>query len=352
MQGAIERDGSSDGRLAILDGARGLAAAGVVLFHFSETLAPAHGYLAVDLFFLLSGYVVALAYGARLKAGASLGWFLRVRMARLYPLYLAGMVLGFVIRVRVQPDAALWGLAGGWAFLPTGLPYGAAFPANEVMWSLSLEVLASLAFALGGWRLGNRALAAVVVSSGVVMTACILHFGDANLGSVTGDYLAGFPRLLFSFPLGVLIFRLHQASRLRLWRPPGVVALAGVAAVLALPRLHPALEAATILAGFPALFLVMLGAPAPANRLAGIYVWAGRLSYPLYSLHFPILDLARGWAWTLDMPLAPIPMVLGLAAASAAAAAAHFSLEPMGRRLILGWPSRPARRVSGAARPT
>jgi peptidoglycan/LPS O-acetylase OafA/YrhL len=98
MPGAAtpERAGGN-GRIALLDGLRGLCALLIVFFHFHMVGDGLHNhaYLAVDVYFLLSGFVVASAYEARLKSGAGVGWFFGVRMARLYPLYILLFLFDF-----------------------------------------------------------------------------------------------------------------------------------------------------------------------------------------------------------------------------------------------------------------
>src|ERR1700761_6004380 len=77
-----------------LDGLRGVAAIAVMLHHFRPLTAPwlfAHGYLAVDLFFLLSGFVIAHAYDARFRKGLGVPAFLVIRLIRLWPMIAFGV---------------------------------------------------------------------------------------------------------------------------------------------------------------------------------------------------------------------------------------------------------------------
>ena len=99
-------------RRLVLDGMRGVAALAVVALHLKDSLgisAPPASYLAVDLFFMLSGFVLAQAYGARLAGPLSPWGFIRLRLIRLYPLYLAGLVVGAAVGLI---DA---GGPGGWS---------------------------------------------------------------------------------------------------------------------------------------------------------------------------------------------------------------------------------------------
>ena len=127
MQAALTpRRAGSHGRIALLDGLRGLFTLLIVFFHFHMLGGDDrhnHAYLAVDVFFLLLGFVVASAYESRLKSGAGVGWFFSVRMARLYPLYLFGLVLGALLALPFQPAPAVGAaFARGLLFLPGRLP--------------------------------------------------------------------------------------------------------------------------------------------------------------------------------------------------------------------------------------
>lgn len=131
-----------------LDGLRGLAAVAVVLFHtpelFGPGLFPAAGYLAVDFFFTLSGFVLAFAYQARLDKGLPTGQFLRVRIARLYPLYLLSLLVGIsgaflqgAFRVHASGAIMLAAACLGLFLLPVaGTPTGYIFPYNQPAWSV------------------------------------------------------------------------------------------------------------------------------------------------------------------------------------------------------------------------
>src|SRR5688572_27186028 len=86
----------------ILDGLRGIAALAVVIFHFMEWIFPdisnnfiGHGFLAVDFFFCLSGFVIGYAYDDRIRKMGT-GAFFKARLIRLHPLVILGSVLGLL----------------------------------------------------------------------------------------------------------------------------------------------------------------------------------------------------------------------------------------------------------------
>ncbi|MGE0829924.1 MAG: acyltransferase family protein, partial [Hyphomonadaceae bacterium] len=155
-------------RFLALDGLRGIAAVAVLLRHFGSAAGPVRlpeSYLAVDLFFLLSGFVLAHAYEQRLRAGMSFWDFLKARFIRLYPLYFLGTAIGaagaFWLASRNWGHAEfgemLGSLSFNLAFLPSAFHEHNPFPYNGPAWSLFYEMLASVIFALAAPLMGPRA---------------------------------------------------------------------------------------------------------------------------------------------------------------------------------------------------
>ena len=143
-----------------LDALRGIAALGVVVYHFHQYFAPvsaAGGYLAVDLFFMLSGVVITRAYGKRFAAGMTTGEFMLIRLIRLYPLYALGTALGLAAAVASLHGNNLDHWQGSTLSIAallavfmipnfTGHPNERLFPLNAPCWSLFLEILVNLLF--------------------------------------------------------------------------------------------------------------------------------------------------------------------------------------------------------------
>ena len=190
---------------ATLDGLRGVAAIAVVLHHYGlETGAALEhsAFVAVDFFFVLSGFVIAFAYEPRFAGGLQAGNFLIVRLIRLYPLYM----LGCTISLAVIAARALLGLPHlelGYAlrsyvfsclFLPTPPPEAGAaysdavFPLNGPAWSLSLELGINVLYALCWNRLGSGRLIAFVLLSAFGLEVAADRYADLNLGWGWGQY--------------------------------------------------------------------------------------------------------------------------------------------------------------------
>lgn len=330
-------------RLVALDGARGLSALMVAVFHFDRNVWPAHGYLAVDLFFLLSGYVIAGAYEVRLQRGAGLGWFFGVRMARLYPIYLFGTLIGLAGYLAINaPAGAPAALARALVFLPAPISgHVAAYPLNGAMWSLAAEVEINILYAWFGYRLSTRALAWAAALAGAVLAVVVIRHGGANTGAIA--------RVLFAFPLGVVVWRLHSAGRLPKLSLSPLIPLLAAALVYGAPALSlgPAngvVDAALMLLVLPLILVALVLASPPKAHFAWALSYAGGLSYALYAVHLPISEVLNHMAPRFGPSVGHIIIVLGLSISIPLAMFGHHLIEPAGRRLILGWlsPRKPA----------
>jgi len=310
----------------LLDGLRGVAAVIVVCFHLAEPLASSHldnvvnhGYLAVDFFFILSGFVIGYAYDDRWDR-LTIGGFLRRRFERLQPLVVLGMTLGAI--GFYFTDSTLWPLIHtvpvwklivvmliGYTLIPIPLSmdirgWQEMHPLNSVGWSLFFEYVANLLYALGLRKLTNKALALFVV----LAAAVLLHFAVTNPnGDVAGGWTLnaehlriGLTRTLFPFFAGLLLSRVARPASIRhafLWSS-GLVAV-----VLLMPRIGGAehlwmnglYEAFCIILVFP--LIIYIGTSGVANnpREARICQFLGDLSYPLYMTHYVLVYFYVAW---------------------------------------------------------
>lgn len=312
-------------RYEFLDGMRGVAAIAVMLFHGAHEIAPQlapGGYLAVDLFFCLSGFVIAHAYDERLAQGLRFADFARARLIRLWPMYVLGAALGALFGLAalggpkgLSPGHLAATAALSAVFLPTWGYW--LYPFDGPAWSLILELAANAAYALGFRRLTLRRLLAVAALAAVALAAFALARGHLNAGASWKGLPLGLARVAFSFSLGVVIHRQRDRLAPGLTLPGPVLTAAMLAVFLApIPQGQRGwLDALFVLAISPA--LVLLGARArsfPGARALG------DLSYPLYAIHFPALGLAAllagenaaTVAWT-SLLLVPASLVLARA---------------------------------------
>ncbi|PTS86592.1 MULTISPECIES: acyltransferase family protein [unclassified Caulobacter] len=293
---------TSRDRLSGLDALRGAAALSVLLFHARGLVLPrgllTHGYLAVDLFFILSGLVLARAHDAVLQAGGGMQ-FLKRRLIRLYPVVLLGLVLGGVIHLAAGVDLPTVGLllALGALFIPFPVTLD-VFPLNGPQWSLLWELVANGIYALIAPWLTLPRLALLTLAGAVGHGLLTLRFGTGSIGSFGQDWFGGGPRVVFGFFAGVLLWRLTAGGRLNRL-PAGVPIgwlIGGVLLTLTLPVPESAratYDLAIVLLVFPPLVALAARArPAAAGWRAVLDRLAG-LSYALYALHMPLLWGAR-----------------------------------------------------------
>ena len=279
-------------RLRGLDALRGFAALVVLWFHlraqFDVGFYPRRGYLAVDFFFMMSGYVMARTYEPGMLGG---GRFLVKRVRRLAPTITLGSLIGFfVLWWTGFPGLAAVTLLN--LLLLPALWAGPAFPLDTPAWSIFFELFANALHGFWLHRVRTTYLAGLVIAAGALTLVLALGVGSYSQGSEAGRFVGGFPRVVFAYFYGVVLWRLWQD------RPPvrpHPVLLILVAAFLFAPR--------SVVADF-----MFVAAVCPLLIAGGLAanpdVWAsivGRLSFPLYAVHRPILALAAllGVGWFL-----------------------------------------------------
>lgn len=291
-----------------LDGLRGLAALCVVSLHLrffalggdQGGLIDRHQYLAVDFFLLLSGFVIAHAYEARLAQPGARPGFIRDRIIRLYPLLVLGAVIGALAALLSPawsavsaPRLAVYTVAGALALPLPGMD--SAFPVNFPTWSLFWEVVLNLAFAWASPYLTTRRLLAGAGLCLLAMVAIAALRHNIDVGGRTKQLPLAGPRMAFSFMLGIVLLRLHRGGWLshggiRWWIAPLLAA-----ALFALPAggtLSLLYDLIMIALGFPLLLLAAAGSKPLSPRLSR---FSGGLSYPLYILHVPLAGLLTPW---------------------------------------------------------
>ena len=287
-----------------LDALRGVAALAVLLLHTRNYLLwpdlARSAYLAVDFFFVLSGFVVAHAYDAKLGRSLPVTRFLKLRLIRLHPLHLAGILVGAaaVIPAALAGDGRLSGgevalaLAFGSLFLPWPFPYQPPhlFPLNPPAWSLFFEVLASFAYGLTHRWLSQRVLIATVACAGAALCVKAAVTGTIDGGVRWYSFEAGLARVFFSFPLGVLLYRWRGSIPASLGTG-GPWPLLAVLFLLCLPTVPAPWRAVYDLAFVAALAPLLVAAgtqAAPSAAARPFFLALGAISFPLYVLHEPL----------------------------------------------------------------
>lgn len=367
---ATATDAMSPGKshFILLDGLRGVAALMVVLFHLFEPYAHGdpqaqiinHGYLAVDFFFLLSGFVIAYAYDDRWER-MGLGEFFKRRLVRLQPMVVLGGVIGALLfawqassvfpKVANASAAQVIGVMMlGFAMIP--LPKSAdirgwdeIYPLNGPQWSLFYEYVANILYAAGLRKLSNRAMSVFVAACACALIYLAV-FGPR--GDLIGGWALdasgvqiGLTRVLFPFFAGVLMMRLGARIRVR---HAFLVSSALLVVAVSLPRLggldrlwlNGLYEVACVILLFPLIVAIAAGDNADNGVSVRIARFFGDLSFPLYITHFPLIYIYTGWVTDAQVPPAQGALVgAGLLIVAVAIAYASLKLydEPVRRWL-------------------
>ncbi len=285
-------------RYAALDAMRGLAAFAVVVYHLDRPYAPS-AYIAVDFFFVLSGFVIARAYGEKLDGGMTVLAFMKARYARLYPLFLIGSVYGLV-QLLLHWQAAGVGRADLAASIlttvlmlpsPSFLTRSAGdilalYPLNGPAWSLFWELLANLVFALVLFRLKTRSLILIAAASLAMLIVSVFFHKSLDLGWEWHSVDGGLARVFFSFTLGMIIYRLRGKTVLgrTVNSYAALLPIAAILTLLFLPTysLKYALVFCVLISPLIVLAGTMLELP---ERLQRLGIFLGYLSYPIYMCH-------------------------------------------------------------------
>lgn len=321
----------------LLDGLRGVAAMLVLIYHIFEGFAFAestngegsglittlnHGHIAVDFFFILSGFVISYAYDDR-WGKMSLGGFFKRRLIRLHPMLIMGAVVGvisFLLTGCQQWSGDVTPIS--WVMIALlltifmvpalpGLPYevrgnGEMFPLNGPMWSLFFEYIGNILYALVIRRLSTKLLAVLTAILGVlhawIFVGDLSGYDSVGIGWTidTINFWGGLVRMLFPFSMGMLLARTFKPREVKgaFW-----ICSAMLVAVFAVPyiaksgaiSLNSLYEVVCIAVIFP--FIVWLGACGKGgdNYTGRINNFLGELSYPLYIVHYPIMYIFYKW---------------------------------------------------------
>ena len=334
-------------RYEILDGLRGVAAVFVVCFHIAEcySMNPVdkwlnHGYLAVDFFFVLSGFVIGYAYDDRWQRGRlSTGAFFRRRLIRLHPLVFLSMALGTALFYfsdcpafsRVS-ETTWWMLMGSALLSAFLIPQPASMnvrgteelsSVNIPAWSLIYEYVGNIGYALLLRRLSRRGLAVGTGLFAVMLTDAAL---DLNLTgvleghdfplSLNGGFFfnpeqvyIGMARMGYSFCAGLLLSRLKVSLSLKRgfwWCALCIVAALGMPCVGGWehPWMDGAYNAVCALFLFPLLVVTGAGSRISGHRSTAVCNFLGEISYPLYITHYPMIYVL--WSWIENHPEAAV----------------------------------------------
>lgn len=355
----------------LLDGLRGVAALLVIWYHVFEGFATSpidqqfnHGYLAVDFFFILSGFVIGYAYDDRWKSTMNMKDFFKRRLIRLHPMVVLGAVLGAItfyiqgcekwdgtqVTLSMVMVAMLLNL-----FLIPSIPgsapevrgNGEMYPLNGPSWSLFFEYIGNILYALFIRKLSTKALTVLVVLAAVALASFAMFNLSGNyhlgVGWTLMDYnlAGGFLRMLFSFSIGLLMSRNFKPLHVRgaFW-----ICSLGIAVLLSVPYIggtetpwmNSVYDSVCTIFLFP--MLVYLGASGKATDKGTVKVckFLGDISYPVYIIHYPFMYLFYAWLWSNKLSFAqswPVAVVIFFGSILLAYASLKLYDEPVRRWL-------------------
>ena len=355
---------ASKPRYEILDGLRGVAATLVVAYHLLETYYGGgpdqpinHGYLAVDFFFVLSGFVIGYAYDDRWephpltpspKGGGGRHYmttwaFFKRRLIRLHPMVIFGTLFGALMfyfgscsEFPLINGTPWWMvvLVMLWCFTMIPLPasmdirgWAETNPLTGPAWSLQWEYLANILYALVFRHLSKVALGICVLFFAAM--TIVLCFDIDILGVLsersyasytviggwctTPDQLQiGFTRLLYPFFCGLLLSRMGWMIKVRggfWWCSLLIVVLLGMPwmglGTEGVSRWTNGLyEVVCILLMFPLIVAIGAGSSVKGGKSEAINRFLGDISFPIYITHFPLVYMQKSWVEShKDAPL-------------------------------------------------
>ena len=331
---------SSKPRFEILDGLRGVAAIIVVAFHLFETYSSGpreqilnHGYLAVDFFFVLSGFVIGYAYDDRW--GKMTTWdFFKRRLIRLQPMVILGSLIGaFWFYFGGAPGFELVMQTPWWKLLLILVLACIMFPTPPSMdirgwqevnsligaaWSLMWEYVANFLYATFVRHFSIKVLAVFVALSAFLTIDLALNLDTFQLleirsyakftviggfGLTPDQIYIGICRLLYPFFGGLLLYRLTN-WRICITRGGMFWCSLAVVITLVIPNIggdsHQWINgvycAAIILFVYPAIVAAGAGSPLKGRRTTAVCKFLGMISYPLYITHYPMIYVQMNWA--------------------------------------------------------
>jgi peptidoglycan/LPS O-acetylase OafA/YrhL len=347
----------------ILDGLRGVAAVMVVVFHLFEAHVSRnqdqiinHGYLAVDFFFVLSGFVIGYAYDDRWGKMSLKGFFKR-RLIRLHPMVIMGMIVGaslyYLSGFGIFPaihQTPVWKMLLimliGFTLLPVPPSmdirgWNEMHPLNGPAWSLFFEYIANILYGLFIRKFSRKMLAVLVFIAGCLLIhlAMTSHRGDVIGGwsLEPGQLRIGITRLLYPFFAGLLLSRIVKPTHIR---HAFLLCSLMIIAIFSVPRIggsvHPWMNGLYVSISIVFLFplIVFLGA---SGELKGkfssrVCKFLGDLSYPLYITHYPLIYIYTGWVVDNKVPIkeaVPVALLVLFSAIAIAYACLKLYDEPL-----------------------
>lgn len=355
----------------ILDGLRGVAAIMVVIFHLFEASATSHfnqiinhGYLAVDFFYLLSGYVIGYSYDDR-WGKMSLGGFFKRRLIRLHPMVIMGMIVGAAL-FYLSASGLFPGISAvpvwrmllimviGFTLIPVPVSmdirgWQEMHPLNGPGWSLFFEYVANILYALIVRRFSKILLAILVVIAG----GALIHLAVTSpQGDIVGgwslepnQFRIGLTRMMYPFFAGLLLSRIAKPGNIK--NAFGWCSLL-VILILSFPRVggpsslwaNGLYDSLSVIILFPVVVWMGASGVVKGQWATKASRFLGDISYPIYITHYPLIYIYTAWVVDNKIPMSKAwPVAIGVLAGAIILAWACLKLydEPVRKWLKAKW---------------
>lgn len=323
---------SASYRFNTLDGMRGIAAIAVMMNHYVRSIFQ-NSHLAVDLFFCLSGFVIAYSYLDHLQKSMTIKEFVLRRLIRLYPMYFIGISIGalalfgkyFSGQTSLSMHQAINAISLNALYLPYisksyvnvagDVSPSLIFPTDPPAWSLFFEMSVNLIFAVIAFRARKLHYLALALLGFIGLLAYYLVTHNVASGWGTTNILGGIPRTIFGFFCGVVLFINFKSysSFLRAINPIYIIVFLLCFLFVAWP---PYIWLASALILVP--ILIAIGTVSNATNLTTVKIfnYLGWISYPIYCLHMPIYSIFTLITKNQDVgimaALVCVPIVIGV----------------------------------------
>ena len=356
-----------------LDGLRGVAALCVAIRHAPYIWGTdgypmnffRESYLAVDFFFVLSGFVLAFAYQDKLSSNMSIKKFASVRAIRLYPLYILSILISipYIIWLYFKSNMSYIDLSlsmlATLLMLPNPYVSSLLFPYNVPVWSLFFENISNLVFGLIAKLMQPKLLIIYLATSGIILSISVWRgwsgFGAANgpmdAGPTWDSFGAGLIRVSYSFFAGVFVYHLRRQRYMYFSVSPFIITFLFLLTLVLYPPLEYMVlyDLIVVLILFP--IIVLLGSyNNPTDYLRSrAFEALGDLSYGAYVLQIPIYFLSKAFlSQIIEADGNPYRFLIGIfiifILISFSSMSFYFYDQP-----IRKWIARKIRRKSGAS---
>lgn len=292
-----------------LDGCRGVAAIIIAADHVLPLVGISgskFGFLGLDFFFMLSGFIIAHAYERRLSSDMGFAAFLKIRVFRLHPLLILGTIIPVALLCATsgETDVQLYALAIlGILMVPTSFvdvsTSGStqdilAFPINGPSWSMFAEYIENAIYGMLAKYLNLYYISAALIVSAILEIALVVHYGTLSVGYMRQMVWLSLIRIQFPFIMGIGINMVYKSGFLSTIRPRPILPVLMLVVILSAPIALPTV-AFSLIAVFliiPLIVIMGVAVEQEQSKQDPVLTFLGTISYPLYVLHMPIMMFA------------------------------------------------------------